>query len=252
MTTAHTLLRRLPFAVGCVACCLLAIPDCSADDGADHLAQPLAAPSKLNDLPRLFHADFEADQLDRWHFTDKTAWRIEDQGNNRVLRLLKDESDFQPPVRSPLNRAIVSDLKLGNCILDVRLQTTTRDYPHRSLCLFFGYQDEAHFYYVHFGQVADDHANQVFIVNGTPREKISQTTNPGTKWDSRWHHARIVRNVDSGRIEVYFDDMNSPAMTAVDKTFRWGQVGVGSFDDTGNFDHVLVFGEEVESTSSDD
>ena len=34
-------------------------------------------------------------------------------------------------------------------------------------------------------------------------------------------------------------------MTAVDKTFTWGQVGIGSFDDTGNFDDVLVYGTQV-------
>jgi hypothetical protein len=33
-------------------------------------------------------------------------------------------------------------------------------------------------------------------------------------------------------------------MTAIDKTFTKGQVGVGSFDDTGNFDQVLVYGEK--------
>ena len=27
-------------------------------------------------------------------------------------------------------------------------------------------------------------------------------------------------------------------MTAIDKTFTWGQIGIGSFDDLGNFDDV--------------
>ena len=34
-------------------------------------------------------------------------------------------------------------------------------------------------------------------------------------------------------------------MTAVDKTFSWGQVGLGSFDDTGNCDEVYLFGDAV-------
>ncbi len=34
-------------------------------------------------------------------------------------------------------------------------------------------------------------------------------------------------------------------MTAVDKTFTWGRVGIGSFDDTGNFDNILVYGNVV-------
>jgi hypothetical protein len=35
-------------------------------------------------------------------------------------------------------------------------------------------------------------------------------------------------------------------MTATDKTFTWGQVGVGSFDDTGNWADVKVWGVKVE------
>lgn len=30
--------------------------------------------------------------------------------------------------------------------------------------------------------------------------------------------------------------METPVMKANDKTFLWGQLGVASFDDTGNFD----------------
>jgi hypothetical protein len=48
-----------------------------------------------------------------------------------------------------------------------------------------------------------------------------------------------------GRIEVYFDDMKTPIMTARDKTFTWGQVGVGSFDDTGDWADLKVHGTNV-------
>jgi hypothetical protein len=36
--------------------------------------------------------------------------------------------------------------------------------------------------------------------------------------------------------------MKSPIMTATDKTFTWGQVGVGSFDDSGHWSEVHVHG----------
>ena len=57
---------------------------------------------------------------------------------------------------------------------------------------------------------------------------------------------KIVRNATDGTIEVYFDDRKKPIMTAVDKTFTWGQVGVGSFDDTGNWREVKLSGVKVE------
>ena len=199
--------------------------------------------------PLVFTEDFEKEIGNRWVQSDPNAWRIETQDGNRVYAQFQ-QSNVKTPVRSPFNRALVSDVVVGSFIYDVRFQSTARDYPHRSLCLFFGYQDPAHMYYVHFGQRTDDHANQIFIVNDAPRTKISTSTTAGTPWDDEWHRARITRDVETGKIEVYFDDFEKPIMTATDKTFQWGQVGIGSFDDTGRFDRIRLYGELVESKRS--
>lgn len=204
-------------------------------------------PKERLGLPLVFREEFEEPHAKQhWQPTDPAAWKVVAQGDNHVFALTKKQSDYKPPVRSPFNLALVKDLTLSDCVLDVRLQSTEKDYAHRSLCLFFGYQDNAHLYYVHFGKKTDDHANQIFIVNDAPRAKISTRTTPGTDWDDNWHHARVVRRVESGEIQVYFDDMQTPVMTAVDRTFTWGQVGIGSFDDRGQFDHVLVYGTRAE------
>lgn len=197
---------------------------------------------ELLGYPLLASEDFTAaDPFLRWEPTDANAWKRVEQAGNGVFNQFA-QSKYQTPVRSPFNRAMLKDLIVSDCVLDVKLQSTARDYPHRSLCLFFGYQDPAHFYYVHFGQKTDDHANQIFVVNNEPRKKISTKTTDGTPWNNEWHHSRIVRRVESGEIAVYFDDLETPVMTAVDKTFTWGQVGIGSFDDTGNFDDILIYG----------
>ena len=39
-----------------------------------------------------------------------------------------------------------------------------------------------------------------------------------------------------------FDDVQTPTTTATNKTFAWGQVGLGSFDDTGNFANLKLSG----------
>jgi hypothetical protein len=52
-----------------------------------------------------------------------------------------------------------------------------------------------------------------------------------------------VRRIAEGAIEVDFDDMDRPAMTAVDTAFRRGRVGLGSFDNTGNWDDFTLQGE---------
>ena len=156
------------------------------------------------------------------------------------------QSAYKPPHRSPLNFALVKDLVLTDFVLEAKAQSTARDYPHRDLCLFFGYQDPRHFYYAHLARRTDDHANQIFVVNGADRRKISTRTTPGTRWTAGWHHLRVVRRSGDGTIEVYFDDLKTPAMTARDRTFLYGQVGVGSFDDTGNWTDVRVHGIKVE------
>jgi len=82
---------------------------------------------------------------------------------------------------------------------------------------------------------------QIFIVNEKPRTKISTKTTKGTPWTDEWHDVRISRNIECGEVQVYFDDMQTPAMTATDKTFGEGRVGFGSFDDIGNFDDVRIY-----------
>jgi hypothetical protein len=210
-------------------------------------AQPAgkAAPAKeLLGLPLVFFDDFESG-ADRWEQSVPRAWKLIEQNGNHVYNQF-ESIDPMAPFRSPYNRALVKELIVKDFVLDVKLQSTKPDYPHRDMCLFFGYQDPTHLFYVHFGKKGDDVANQVMIVNNGPRKKISIETTPGTDWNDDWHHARIVRKVEPGTIEVYFDDMTKPVMKAVDKTFTWGQVGIGSFDDTGNYDDVAVYGRKVE------
>jgi hypothetical protein len=203
------------------------------------------AAKELLGMPLLYFDDFEKDPADRWEQSDSRAWKVLKQADNAVYSQFQ-HIETKTPVRSPFNRALVKGLVVGDFVLDVKLQSTAEDYPHRSLCLFFGYQDPAHLYYVHFGKKADEHANQIFIVNNEPRKKISIESTPGTNWDDKWHHARIVRRVDEGTIEVFFDNMENPVMRAKDKSFAWGQVGIGSFDDKGNFDDVAIYGRLVE------
>lgn len=242
-------------AIALTTCVALALTDVtvSVSDlrlfGAERVETTIP-PKELSGLPLLFEEHFEKGDATHWEQSDPKAWKIiEHKGpdpkatatTNHVYNQFQ-QSKVETPVRSPFNRAMIKDLVVTDFVLDVKLQSTIKDYDHRDMCLFFGYQDPAHLYYVHFGKKADDHANQIFIVNNEPRKKISIESTPGTNWDDNWHHARVVRNVQSGTIDVYFDDMEKPVMRAVDKTFTFGKVGVGSFDDTGNFDDVLVYG----------
>lgn len=227
-----TLLRSARFAV------LLPIGLAGAGLSPAIAAEPPALPLVASD-------DFESGKLSGWLATDPQAWRIAADGDRHFLQQ-HAASQVQTAVRSPFNRALLSGVSVGDFQLDVDVQSTARDYPHRDVCLFFGYQDPTHFYYVHLGQRADDHANQIFLVNAAPRVKISTRSTEGTHWNDQWHHVRIIRRVATGDVAVYFDNLNEPVMTAKDTTFAWGTVGVGTFDDTANFDNVELRGTVVQ------
>jgi len=191
--------------------------------------------------PLLFQADFEDASLDMWQATDPSAWRIEDGHDGKVLSLFKGSS-YSPPFRSPYNINVVRDVVVDSFSLELEMLSTNSDYAHRDLCLFFGYQDAAHFYYVHLGKTADAYANSIFIVDDAARISIAGYRTAGTPWDDNWHNVRLFRNAETGRIEVYFDGSPAPVMTAVNNRFRWGRIGVGSFDDIGQFDDLELRG----------
>jgi hypothetical protein len=195
------------------------------------------------ELPIVVNEDFESG-AGRWKPMDERAWKVTETSAGKVYSLFK-QSEYKPPYRSPVNISLLDGVVVGDFVLECRLQSAVKDYAHRSMVVVFGYQNPAHFYYVHFGKRTDDHANQIFIVDGAPRVKISTRTTPGTPWDDAWHRVKIVRTVADGQIAVYFDDLEKPAMTAADKTFAWGQIGVGAFDDLGNIDDVVLRGQIV-------
>ena len=205
---------------------------------------PLSAareiPKEHRGLPLAFYEEFaDAEKAKaRFEFTHEKAWEVKEAEGKRHLSLTK-QSDYKPPVRSPVNIAWVKDLKVGpEFIMEVRLRSTTRDYGHRDLCLFFGGIDASHFFYVHIAKQADPHANNIFLVDGAPRKAVATQTTKGTDWDDAWHTVRVERD-KAGAVKVFFDDKQ--IITADNASFPEGRVGVGSFDDTGDFGPITVW-----------
>jgi hypothetical protein len=198
-----------------------------------------------DELPVVYTDDFEKG-MQQWQPLDPAQWKIKKTDDGQVLSQHEKKSAYKPPHRSPTNIALLKDVVVGDMDLTVKVRSTHSDYGHRDACVVFGYQDPAHFYYVHLGKQADDHANQIFIVNDAARKKISLTSTQGTNWDDEWHTIKVSRRPESGKIAIYFDDMEKPVMTAEDKTFAWGRIGVGTFDDTADFDGLEIRGVKVE------
>jgi len=204
------------------------------------LSAPKALAEKQNDLPLAFLDDFESG-AGRWTQTDPNAWKVTATDKGHVYSL-HQQSKYEPPVRSPFNIARIKELRVSDFVVQARMEQTGKEYGHRDMVVVFGYQDPAHFFYVHIATKADAAANSIFIVNGQPRTSIARERTDGTDWSTGYHDVRIVRNAATASIEVFFDNMDKPIMRAQDKTFLAGGIGFGSFDDTGNIDDVIVWG----------
>ena len=224
------------------------VSGCSLDTQRikDVSAQP---PEQFMDLPLVLVEDFDEAAPDRWTPTDPNAWKFTCDGDRTVYAMVA-KSDYKPEYRSPEGISVLKDVCVSDFVLDAWLRSTTADYAHRDVCVFFGHQDPTHFYYVHLGLKSDAVSNTIHIVNGKPRAPIATTRTDGTPWTEDYHHVRVVRKVACGTIEAYFDDMTTPAMTAQDKTFSWGRIGVGSFDDTGHIDRIVLWGRRVKPAAT--
>lgn len=169
------------------------------------------------------------------------AWEFNTDQSPAVLRISKKASDHRPPHRSPGHLALLKTPEVSSFRLDITARSTHEPYGHRDVCFYFGYQGPGQFYYVHLAQQTDDHAHQIFIVNQADRVKISRHDSPGVDWGKEFHQVRIERLVETGAIDVYFDDMNKPLFSANDPTFGKGRIGIGSFDDTAEFSRLELW-----------
>jgi hypothetical protein len=177
-----------------------------------------------------------------WEFTDKSAWQVRFDNESGQILVLAGASNYEPEVRSPLNISWLKDLRLSDFVLEVEAMSTSREYGHRDLCFFFGKHSDTEFYYVHIATTADPHANSIFLVNNEDRISIAEKRTEGTRWENgKFHKIRIERHSGSGKILVYFDNMNTPIMEATDTHFSSGAIGLGSFDDVGEFRNLKLW-----------
>ena len=203
---------------------------------------PAFTRGEIAKFPLAYQSDFQSPTaLADWQPTEPEIGKIGQEGGTTFLSLCQ-VGKHKPPVPAPRYIAFLKDHYLKSFVLDVRVQSTSPDSLHHSIVVVFNYQNPTQYYYVELGPKAEPDAHSIFVVDGRPSLAIAEKQDPGIKWDNGWHHVRIVRIVEDGRIEVYFDDMKTSIMTANDQRLDVGLVGLGSFEDLGNFDDLKITG----------
>jgi hypothetical protein len=188
--------------------------------------------------------------LKEFVMTDPKAWKFAEDDKGGAMELVR-QSEYQPAVRSPVNIALIAGKVFGDFALECDLIQTGKEYGHRDMCLFFGFQNPTNFYYAHIATAADKNAHNIFLVKDSPRTNIAKETTKGVNWGLNiWHKVRLERKTSDGTIKVYFDDLTKPILVAEDRNLGAGYIGFGSFDDTGKVDNIRIWGPNAETKNA--
>jgi hypothetical protein len=178
------------------------------------------------------------DALTRFTLDGSGAWEVRD----RTLVLTKAGTPGGP-IRRPAALAVLQSAPLVRTTVHVEMRSTApEEVKNRDLEIIFGYESPRRFYYVHLAGITDANHNGIFLVADKDRRRIDDGTAAPQLTDREWHRVRLERDGATGRIEVFVDGSEQPALRANDTTIAAGRVGLGSFDDTGEFRGFSVAG----------
>ncbi len=181
--------------------------------------------------------DFHDDDLSDWHLPIASHWQRVEENGNEFLRLAT-----AGPVGDP-RRPVQFALWKPGCVSDFEFDVRARR-AGKSLLVAFGFQDRLHYYYAHISSDSGNHRvhNGIFKVNGSERYRIGGAGTPPALPSADWHRIKVVRRVESGSIEVFVSGEASPLFSVIDRDYLYGWVGVGSFNETGDFDDFHLSG----------
>lgn len=198
----------------------------------------------LTDLPLLFSDDFEDSKAQGWMPNIPEHWQVAEEEGTLAYQLIKPGP--MGAIRAPTSWSILKDFDVTSFVVTGRVKCRAdTSNIYRSVVVVFHYQDPTHFYYAHFAAISDQVHNIIGLVNGKDRVKINREP-PGQSIprlkDLKFHDFKVTYDAQKREIKAYLDDMIRPILTAIDKTLGHGFVGVGSFDDTGSFDNIKLWG----------
>jgi len=177
-----------------------------------------------------------------WDVVQGSDWKVTSDGGEPMLALLSSRGPLPGP-RRPIQFAVAQqNLRKFTLDVDVRPRQS-------SLMLVFAYQDPAHFDYAHLSVdtgIEQPVHNGIFHVFGGERVRIStQAGRAAFAATGRWYHVTLKYNGASGSVEARVDGQSVPALRAVDMSLSSGRIGVGSFDEVGDFKNLKISGETL-------
>jgi hypothetical protein len=173
-----------------------------------------------------------------WTVHTTSDWKVDMENGAETLRLTQGREPLPGP-RRPFQFALAD-------VPDYSRVTVEADAKPlgRSVMIVFAYLDEAHFDYAHLSIDAGEKQpvhNGIFHVYGGERVRISNARGPASfAATGRWYHVKLTHDAKAGSVDVTVDGQAVPALRAIDFSLGAGKVGIGSFDETGEFKNVKI------------
>ena len=186
--------------------------------------------------------DFDTAQLDEWEQIGTGEWhQVELPARGGILELRKSGKPPTKPVRKPANILLAPSPALAAFTIELEAKTLKPEIKGADIAVIFGYQDSDHFYYAHICNDVNPVHQVIMKVEGAKktRKTIHLEEKPVAALKDDWQRVRITRSAE-GRVEVFVDDMENPSLTAEATEWLSGRIGLGSFNDTAQFDSVKL------------
>jgi hypothetical protein len=173
-----------------------------------------------------------------WTVPSAADWKVSAENGAETLSLTQGKEPLPGP-RRPFQFALTN-------VADYARLTVEADAKPlgRSVMIVFAYLDEAHFDYAHLsidtGEKQPVH-NGIFHVYGGERVRISNARGPAAfAATGRWYRVKLTHDAKTGSVRATVDGQAVPALVATDVSLGMGKVGIGSFDETGEFKNVKI------------
>lgn len=174
----------------------------------------------------------------RWTVQNAADWKIED---GPVLKLIASANPIPGQPRRPQKFAVAETAPFRKVTVEAEIRP-----GGRSLIIVYSWQDETHYNYAHISSdtaVKQNVHNGMFHVFGGERVRISALDGPQSFTTQEWTPVKLVFDGDTGRCYVEVNGKRNPSLEAVDLSLRHGRVGLGSFNELGEFRRVRISGQ---------
>ena len=175
----------------------------------------------------------------QWSVPNGSDWEIQKENGTPVLHMKIGREPLASGPRRPVQFAIAETQPFSRVAVEADIRPLKR-----SVIIVYAYRDPAHFNYAHISSdIKAPVHNGIFHVYGGERVRISPQRGPAAFPEiNRWYHVKLVADGSSGKVDVTVDGKAVPALQAVDLSLTTGKVGIGSFDETGDFKNVKITG----------